>query len=157
MTGQSEDGWESQVAEAVRTHLAVDLDELRLLAGLSYRELARRTGCARSTLHDALTGRRFPRLDTVLAIVRACGGDVAGWRARWTAATRRATATPPADRCAHLVNLLDSTQEQVLRAVAECLLGIPQEHVVRTVARWRHMAHVPGTRPRTSRQSTRPS
>jgi transcriptional regulator with XRE-family HTH domain len=81
------------MVNAVRAKLAGDLDELRLLVGLTYRELARRTGCARSTLHDALTGRRFPRLDTVLAIVRACGGDVAGWRERWVAAGRRAPTT----------------------------------------------------------------
>lgn len=73
-----------------RAELSIDLDELRLLVGLSYRELARRTGCARSTLHDALTGRRFPKLDTVLAIARACGGDPASWRQRWVAACRRA-------------------------------------------------------------------
>jgi transcriptional regulator with XRE-family HTH domain len=77
-----------------RTELGVDLDELRLLGGLSYRELARRTGCARSTLHDALTGRRFPRLDTVLAIARACGGDPARWRLRWVAACRRNSRSP---------------------------------------------------------------
>jgi transcriptional regulator with XRE-family HTH domain len=73
-----------------KAKLGVDLDELRLLVGLSYRELARRTGCARSTLHDALTGRRFPRLDTVLAIAQACGGDTTNWRQRWVAACRPA-------------------------------------------------------------------
>lgn len=73
-----------------RTELGVDLDELRLLVGMSYRELARRTGCARSTLHDALTGRRFPKLDTVLAIAQACGGDPASWRQRWVVACQRA-------------------------------------------------------------------
>lgn len=72
-----------------RTELGVDLDELRLLVGMSYRELARRTGCARSTLHDALTGRRFPKLDTVLAIAKACGGDSVRWRLRWVAACKR--------------------------------------------------------------------
>ncbi|HEX7309302.1 helix-turn-helix transcriptional regulator [Lentzea sp.] len=80
-----------------RKQLGIDLDELRLLVGLSYRELARRTGCARSTLHDALTGRRFPRLDTVLAIARACGGDPARWRLRWVAACRRSGAAHHAD------------------------------------------------------------
>ncbi|WP_196777912.1 helix-turn-helix domain-containing protein [Lentzea aerocolonigenes] len=75
--------------------LGVDLDELRLLGGLSYRELAKRTGCARSTLHDALTGRRFPKLDTVLAIARACGGDMMSWRRRWVAACRHQARTVP--------------------------------------------------------------
>ncbi|MFI6099342.1 helix-turn-helix domain-containing protein [Lentzea sp. NPDC051213] len=78
-----------------KAKLGVDLDELRLLVGMSYRELARRTGCARSTLHDALTGRRFPRLDTVLAIALACGGDTASWRKRWVAASRRAPVSQP--------------------------------------------------------------
>ena len=77
-----------------RAELGIDLDELRLLVGLSYRELARRTGCARSTLHDALTGRRFPKLDTVLAIAQACGGDTMNWRQRWVAACRRARCQP---------------------------------------------------------------
>jgi transcriptional regulator with XRE-family HTH domain len=76
-----------------RTELGVDLDELRLLVGMSYRELARHTGCARSTLHDALTGRRFPRLDTVLAIARACGGDTMRWRLRWVDACKRGRST----------------------------------------------------------------
>jgi transcriptional regulator with XRE-family HTH domain len=105
-----EDFTGSLVAGAVRAKLAVDLDELRLLVGLTYRELARRTGCARSTLHDALTGRRFPRLDTVLAIVRACGGDVASWRERWVAAGRRAPAT---HGLAHLLELLDLPHERI--------------------------------------------
>jgi len=95
---------EDLTGHAVRAKLAADLDELRLLVGLTYRELARRTGCARSTLHDALTGRRFPRLDTVLAIARACGGDVAGWRERWVAAGRRASAN---HGLSHLMDLLE--------------------------------------------------
>lgn len=74
------------------TSLARDLDGLRRSCGLSYRELARRTGCPRSTLNDALRGRRFPRLSTVLAIVRACASDTSPdetqWRQRWVAAER---------------------------------------------------------------------
>lgn len=80
-----------------KTEIAIDLDDLRLLVGLSYRELARRTGCARSTLHDALTGRRFPRLDTVLAIAAACGGDTTRWRLRWVAASKRSRSPHRAD------------------------------------------------------------
>lgn len=116
-----------------RAKLGIDLDELRLLVGLSYRELARRTGCARSTLHDALTGRRFPRLDTVLAIAQACGGDKASWRARWVAASKRCSVTP-----------------QELRTSAE---PVPPDQI----ARWRRIAHARGTVPTMSRQSTRPS
>ena len=68
--------------------LALDLDGLRLAAGLSFRELARRTGCPTSTLSDALRGRRFPRLDTVLAVARACGEQADEWRVRWVQAER---------------------------------------------------------------------
>ncbi|MCX2952715.1 helix-turn-helix domain-containing protein [Lentzea sp. NEAU-D7] len=85
------------MATGGKTELAIDLDELRLLVGLSYRELARRTGCARSTLHDALTGRRFPRLDTVLAIARVCGGDTTRWRLRWVAACKRSSSSHRTD------------------------------------------------------------
>jgi transcriptional regulator with XRE-family HTH domain len=122
--------------------LAGDLDELRLLVGLTYRELARRTGCARSTLNDALTGRRFPRLDTVVAIVSACGGDVVSWRERWVAAGRRVTVARPVHELEVLLDLLD----------------VPQAQIVRAVTRWRRLgSQEPGTAPRMSRQSTRPS
>ncbi len=68
---------------------AADLESLRLGAGLSLRELVRSCDVPRSTLADALSGRRFPRLDTVLAIVRACGSDPAPWRRRWVAASQQ--------------------------------------------------------------------
>lgn len=68
---------------------AADLEELRLTAGLSLRALVRSSGIPRSTLSDALAGRRFPRLETVLAIVRACGTDPAPWRLRWAAMNRQ--------------------------------------------------------------------
>jgi len=61
----------------------MDLNEIRRRAGLSYRQLSRRAGCPVSTLNDALRGRRFPRLDTVLAVARACGEDETRWRHRW--------------------------------------------------------------------------
>ncbi|HZM82354.1 MAG TPA: tetratricopeptide repeat protein [Candidatus Limnocylindrales bacterium] len=63
--------------------LASELDRMRRCAGLSFRDLSRLTGHPVSTLHNALTGRVFPRLDTVLAIVRACGQDEGHWRERW--------------------------------------------------------------------------
>jgi transcriptional regulator with XRE-family HTH domain len=137
-TVQAQGDTGSLVTNTHREKFAADLDELRLLVGLTYRELARRTGCARSTLHDALTGRRFPRLDTVLPIVRACGGDVASWRERWAAAGRREPDTPPA--IVHLAGLL----------------GIGEEQIVRVVVTWRP-AQDQGTAPSMSWQSTNPS
>ena len=68
---------------------AGDLESLRLSAGLSLRTLGRSSGIPRSTLSDALSGRRAPRLDTVLAIVRACGADADPWRRRWAAMYRQ--------------------------------------------------------------------
>jgi tetratricopeptide (TPR) repeat protein/transcriptional regulator with XRE-family HTH domain len=71
---------------------ANDLEFLRLNAGLSLRELVRLTGIPRSTLNDALAGRRAPRLETVLAIVRACQADPDPWRRRWAQSSRQQTA-----------------------------------------------------------------
>lgn len=66
--------------------LAADLDELRRSAGFTLRDLVKATGVPRSTLSDALAGRRTPRLDTVVAIARACDADVDAWRRRWVVA-----------------------------------------------------------------------
>jgi tetratricopeptide (TPR) repeat protein/transcriptional regulator with XRE-family HTH domain len=75
---------------------ATDLEALRFKAGLSLRSLARTSGIPRSTLSDALSGRRVPRLETVLAIVRACGADPQPWRQRWAELKRdRQTGTDP--------------------------------------------------------------
>jgi tetratricopeptide (TPR) repeat protein/transcriptional regulator with XRE-family HTH domain len=68
---------------------ATDLEFLRLNTGLSLRELVRLTGIPRSTLSDALAGRRAPRLETVLAIVRACRADPDPWRRRWAQMSRQ--------------------------------------------------------------------
>jgi transcriptional regulator with XRE-family HTH domain/tetratricopeptide (TPR) repeat protein len=67
---------------------AADLNALRFNAGLSLRDLVQASGIPRSTLSDALAGRRLPRLATVLAVVQACGADPAPWRRRWAALSR---------------------------------------------------------------------
>lgn len=81
---------------------AAALDRLRVARGLSLRDLVKRTGIARSTLSDALAGRRWPRLQTVLSVVEACGGDIESWRRRWAALAEapppRAITPQPADR-----------------------------------------------------------
>jgi hypothetical protein len=65
---------------------AADLRELRRTAGQpSYKELERRTGVPRSTLHDGLSGRRLPSQAVTLSVVGALRGDEAAWRERWTA------------------------------------------------------------------------
>jgi tetratricopeptide (TPR) repeat protein/transcriptional regulator with XRE-family HTH domain len=76
---------------------AAELESLRRAAGLSLRDLVRLTGIPRSTLGDALAGRRMPRLETVLAIVRSCGQDPGPWRDRWAAMSRQQVPEPTAE------------------------------------------------------------
>lgn len=64
--------------------------ELRTLrseaGGLTYRELAARSGYSAATLSQAAGGRRLPSLDVALAYAVACGGDRDEWTAKWHAA-----------------------------------------------------------------------
>lgn len=63
---------------------ASELRQLRRDAGLpTYRELAKRAHYSATVLADAASGRRLPTLAAVLAYVRACGGEPAGWAQRW--------------------------------------------------------------------------
>lgn len=67
----------------------------------SLRALEKVAHVSRSTVSDALSGRRLPSLDVLLAIVRAGGADEQVWRERWHV-TRIAlidaeAAAPPAD------------------------------------------------------------
>ncbi|GAA1658923.1 hypothetical protein GCM10009765_05300 [Fodinicola feengrottensis] len=84
---KSTDDKQADGADAICAQLAADLRELRRAAGSpSYVELARKTGVPRSTLHDGLTGRRLPSLETTLAVAAVCGGDSVEWKRRWVAA-----------------------------------------------------------------------
>jgi transcriptional regulator with XRE-family HTH domain len=112
---------------------ADDLDELRRLAGLSYRELARRTRCPRSTLNDALTGRRFPGLTTVLSVVRVCGGDPMGWRSRWAAAKRLRSTDREASTRVQVLGMPPDQVEHALSAWAR-VNGVCEPRVVRISA-----------------------
>ncbi|MCE6995061.1 XRE family transcriptional regulator [Saccharothrix sp. S26] len=63
---------------------AGDLRRLRRDAGLpSYRELGRLANYSPAALSEAVAGRRLPSLAVTKAFVRACGGDVEEWTARW--------------------------------------------------------------------------
>jgi transposase len=62
-----------------RSRRASQLSELVASSGLSRREIAKRSDVGRSTIQDAVSGKRLPRQDNPLAIVRACrvsGPDV---------------------------------------------------------------------------------
>ncbi|MEU4443348.1 hypothetical protein AB0K14_13905 [Actinosynnema sp. NPDC050801] len=71
--------------ETALLRFASDLRRLRERAGRpTYRELGRRTNYSAAALSAATAGRKLPSLAVTLAFVRACGGDVAEWRARWS-------------------------------------------------------------------------
>jgi tetratricopeptide (TPR) repeat protein/lambda repressor-like predicted transcriptional regulator len=67
----------------LREGFAAALDDLVNGSGHSLRTLGKKTGLAKSTIADALRGKHFPRLETVLKIVAACAGDETWWRAEW--------------------------------------------------------------------------
>lgn len=66
---------------------ASELRQLRRQAGSpKYLQMQRRTGRSRTALAEAAGGDHLPTWDTVEAYVRACGGDLARWQARWAQA-----------------------------------------------------------------------
>lgn len=68
----------------VLLRFAGDLRRLRERAGSpTYRELATRAHYSAAALSEAAGGRKLPTLAVTLAYVTACGGDTAGWLARW--------------------------------------------------------------------------
>ncbi|MGH3759477.1 XRE family transcriptional regulator [Actinophytocola sp.] len=77
---------------------AGELRRLRERAGRpTYRELATRAHYSAAALSEAAGGRKLPTLAVTLAYVTACGGDTAGWMARWreTAAELAGEAAEP--------------------------------------------------------------
>jgi hypothetical protein len=63
------------------------LRELRRAAGTpTYRQMARQAYASRTCLSAAASGGQLPTLNITEAFVRACGGDVAQWRALWAEA-----------------------------------------------------------------------
>ncbi len=68
----------------VLLRFAGDLRRLRERAGSpTYRELSTRAHYSAAALSEAAGGRKLPTLAVTLAYVAACGGDTAGWTARW--------------------------------------------------------------------------
>ncbi|MGH3753789.1 MAG: helix-turn-helix domain-containing protein [Pseudonocardiaceae bacterium] len=78
---------------------AVELRQLRELAGVTYRELAQRAHCSHGALCEAARGQRLPTWEVTQAFVKGCGGDLQQWQARWQAAAAggagSGTATAP--------------------------------------------------------------
>ncbi|MCH0571075.1 helix-turn-helix domain-containing protein [Streptomyces sp. MUM 136J] len=68
--------------------LAFWLRDLRTGTGLTYAQLAVRSGYSVSTLQEAAAGRRLPTLAVTLAFARACGADQGAWQCFWTEVRR---------------------------------------------------------------------
>jgi DNA-binding NarL/FixJ family response regulator/transcriptional regulator with XRE-family HTH domain len=62
---------------------ASGLRALRQRAGLTYRELSRRTHYAPSVLAAAAAGEALPTWQVTVAYVGECGGSIQVWRPRW--------------------------------------------------------------------------
>lgn len=76
---------------------AAELRALRQEAGNpSYRELAKLAHYSPTALSEAAGGERLGSLPVTLAYVRACGGDLEWWEARWRAAVAEAGRRPHA-------------------------------------------------------------
>ncbi|HZM74273.1 MAG TPA: XRE family transcriptional regulator [Candidatus Limnocylindrales bacterium] len=74
---------------------AAELRALRQEAGNpSYRELAKLAHYSPTALSEAAGGERLGSLPVTLAYVRACGGDLEWWEARWRAAVAEAGRRP---------------------------------------------------------------
>ncbi|MEV5509693.1 nSTAND1 domain-containing NTPase [Streptomyces orinoci] len=70
--------------DAPLLRFAADLRLLRQRAGSpTYRQLALRAHSSAASLSVAAGGRKLPTLAVTSAYVRACGGDVKEWEARW--------------------------------------------------------------------------
>src|SRR5262249_6139768 len=77
---------------------AAELRRLRDDAGKpGYRRMSRVAHFSVTTLSEAAGGERFPSLPVTLAYVRACGGELAAWEARWRATAAEISAGSAAE------------------------------------------------------------
>jgi tetratricopeptide (TPR) repeat protein len=67
----------------LKRRFAERLRKLSDRSGFSVRDLEKLTKLRKSTVHNALQGKYFPRQETVVKIVNACGGDAEWWRDEW--------------------------------------------------------------------------
>lgn len=90
---------------------AIKLRRLRAKSGLTYRELAERTGYPATMLAEAARGQRLPGLELTQAFVTACGGSDQEWRLQWTKVNAR---TGRSDRAkAYLLENTSIRPEQI--------------------------------------------
>ena len=84
------------VTSGPASQLARELRRMRHHAGLTYAQLAAKTGYPTTTLRASAAGRRRPSWKVTRAFVSACGGDQEVAWALWAAACRAAGQEPPA-------------------------------------------------------------
>ncbi|MFE3704982.1 helix-turn-helix domain-containing protein, partial [Streptomyces scopuliridis] len=83
-------------AQGTVQRFAFELRKVRQqVDGMTYREMARRTGLSAVTLSQAAAGRKLPSLEVLLAYVSACGGDGDEWERRWHEALAEEAAQEP--------------------------------------------------------------
>ncbi len=90
-------GRQRQAVEAAAPQLREFTAQLRTLVDerfVSVQDVAKAAHVGRSTVYEALSGRRLPSRDVVLAIVRACGGQESDWHERWQATRLALLHTP---------------------------------------------------------------
>ncbi|MFC0772690.1 helix-turn-helix domain-containing protein [Terrimonas alba] len=61
--------------DSVRLIFGLKVKALRQEKGLSYQQLAEKTGMSLSYVHDIETGKKFPKADKILALAKALGVD----------------------------------------------------------------------------------
>lgn len=72
-----------QDADESKRRFAERLRNLTDKSGFTLRDLEKESKLSKSTVHNALQGKHFPRLATVIKIVNTCGGDPEQWRDEW--------------------------------------------------------------------------
>lgn len=102
--------------------LARELQSLRERAGMSYRQLSRKTGSYSAvTLVRALSGDHPPPWDVVSAVVSACGEDPGPWHELWDAAYSAAQPLAVLDSSA-----LDATRPARVEALGTTGMRVAQ-------------------------------
>ncbi|MFI0348936.1 PQQ-binding-like beta-propeller repeat protein [Actinomadura sp. 9N407] len=112
----------SAVTDADRLHAL--LRTLQARAGLSYREVESRTRKAghhvsKSNVAEILKGNRYPRRESLVAIVEACGvppGELTDWVRAWERVAAASHTGPEPDE------LVKSSRQEAERIVAEARL-----------------------------------
>ncbi|MER6418299.1 helix-turn-helix transcriptional regulator [Streptomyces sp. NPDC001137] len=122
------------------TSLAHELRGLRQRAGgITYREMARRSGFSAVTFSRAAAGTQLPTLAVVLAYAEVCGADPREWKRRWWATAEQLSRAQQSDCSRHQVTVrgaVTGAQPQPDRAQPMAVLA--------DMGKWRAMRALDG-------------